>query len=129
MSKIFAEVLVLAAETFGAEAAAPDALLWSAGLLFVVEAVAAWRAFASRRALALAMALLALDALRPPLLPEAKRADEDAASADDEYDAEEVLVAGIRDASVDGEKAWLLHPRRRTEQTAGAAVAVANLIF
>ena len=75
------------------------------------------------------MALLALDALRPPLLPEAKRADEDAASADDEYDAEEVVVAGIRDASVDGEKAWLLHPRRRTEQTAGAAVAVANLIF
>lgn len=74
------------------------------------------------------MALLALDALRPPLLPEAKRADEDAASADDEH-GEEVVVAGIRDASVDGEKAWLLHPRRRTEQTAGAAVAVANLIF
>ena len=43
------------------------------------------------------MALLALDALRPPLLPEAKRADEDAASADDEYD-EEIVVAGIRDA-------------------------------
>ena len=74
------------------------------------------------------MALLALDALRPPLLPEAKRADEDAASADDEYD-EEIVVAGIRDASVDGEKAWLLFPKSRTEQTAGAAVAVANLIL
>lgn len=74
----------------------------------------------------MAIALLALDALRPLLL-EAKRADEDAASADDEYDEEVVhAVAGIRDASVDGEKAWLLHPKSRTEQT---AVAVANLIF
>lgn len=74
------------------------------------------------------MALLALDALRPLLL-EAKSADEDAAPVDDEYD-EEVAVAGIRDASVDGEKAWLLLPKSRTEQTAGAAVvAVTNLIF
>ena len=67
------------------------------------------------------MALLALDALRPLLL-EAKRADEDAAAP--------VVVAGIRDASVDGEKAWLLFPKSRTEQTAGAAaVAVTNFIF
>lgn len=101
--------------------------LWFAGLLFVA-AVAAWRAFASLLALALAIALLALDALRPLLL-EAKRADEDAASADDEYNEREAVVAGVRDASVDGEKAWLLLPKSRTEQTAGAAVAVTNLIF
>ena len=70
------------------------------------------------------MALLALDALRPLLL-EAKRADEDAAAPVVH------VVAGIRDVSVDGEKAWLLLPKSRTEQTAvaAAAVAVTNLIF
>lgn len=69
------------------------------------------------------MALLALDALRP--LPVAKRADD--ATADEEE--HEVVVAGIREESVEGEKAWLPHPcKSRTEQTAGAADDATSLI-
>ena len=77
-------------------------------------------AFASLLALALAMAVLALDALRPLLV--AKRADE----ADDDD-----VAAGIRDESEDGANAWLqgVHPNSRMEHTAGAAAAATNLIF
>jgi len=78
-------------------------------------------AFASLLALALAMAVLALDALRPLLV--AQRADE--------ADAEDV-AAGIRDGSEDGANALLqgVHPNSRMEHTtAGAAAAATNLIF
>ena len=74
-------------------------------------------AFASLLALALAMAVLALDALRPLLV--AQRADED-------------VAAGIRDESEDGANALLqgVHPNSRMEHTtAGAAAAATNLIF
>ena len=82
-------------------------------------------AFASLLALALAMAVLALDALRPLLV--AKRADE----ADDD-DEESEVAAGIRDESEDGANALLqgVHPKdSRMEHTAGAVAAAANLIF
>jgi len=77
-------------------------------------------AFASLLALALAMAALALDALRPLLV--AKRADDD----------DEDVAAGIRDESEDGANALLqgVHPKdSRMEHTAGAVAAAANLIF
>ena len=80
-------------------------------------------AFASLLALALAMAVLALDALRPLLV--AKRADE----VDDD---DEDVAAGIRDESEDGANALLqgVHPNSRMEHTtAGAAAAATNLIF
>ena len=75
-------------------------------------------AFASLLALALAMAVLALDALRPLLV--AQRADD------------EDVAAGIRDESEDGANALLqgVHPNSRMEHTtAGAAAAATNLIF
>jgi len=77
-------------------------------------------AFASLLALALAMAVLALDALRPLLV--AQRAD------DDDGD----VAAGIRDESKDGTNALLqgVRPNSRMEHTtAGAAAAATNLIF
>ena len=80
-------------------------------------------AFASLLALALAMAVLALDALRPLLV--AKRADDD-------DDDDEDVAAGIRDGSEDGANALLqgVHPNSRMEHTtAGAAAAATNLIF
>ena len=81
-------------------------------------------AFASLLALALAMAVLALDALRPLLV--AQRADDE---ADDD---DEDVAAGIRDGSEDGANALLqgVHPNSRMEHTtAGAAAAATNLIF
>lgn len=102
-------------ETPAKGAAAPDV-----SLLPAEPEVAA---FASLLALALAMVVLALDALRPLLV--AKRADE----ADDD---DEDVAAGIRDESEDGANALLqgVHPNSRMEHTtAGGAAAATNLIF
>ena len=98
-------------ETPAKGAAAPDV-----SLLPAEPEVAA---FASLLALALAMAALALDALRPLLV--AKRADDD----------DEDVAAGIRDESEDGANALLqgVLPNSRMEHTAGAAAAATNLIF
>ena len=99
---------VRVAETPAKGAAAPDV-----SLLPAEPEVAA---FASLLALALAMAVLALDALRPLLV--AQRADDD--------------DAGIRDESKDGTNALLqgVRPNSRMEHTtAGAAAAATNLIF
>ena len=106
---------VRVAETPAKGAAAPDV-----SLLPAEPEVAA---FASLLALALAMAVLALDALRPLLV--AKRADDD-------DDDDEDVAAGIRDGSEDGANALLqgVHPNSRMEHTtAGAAAAATNLIF
>ena len=107
-----AGVRVVLVETPAKGAAAPDV-----SLLPAEPEVAA---FASLLALALAMAVLALDALRPLLV--AQRAD------DDDGD----VAAGIRDESKDGTNALLqgVHPNSRMEHTtAGAAAAATNLIF
>lgn len=104
-------------ETPAKGAAAPDV-----SLLPAEPEVAA---FASLLALALAMAVLALDALRPLLV--AQRADDEADDDDDED-----VAAGIRDGSEDGANALLqgVHPNSRMEHTtAGAAAAATNLIF
>ncbi len=110
MSRILAEVV----ETLAKGEAAPVV-----SLLPVEPTAAAWRAFASLLALALAIALLALDALRPLLLV-AKRADD-----------EEDVAAGIRDASADGaeENANALLPNSRMEHAAGAAAAATTSLI
>jgi len=118
-------VAVVAVADATGVAAAPDA----SSLLTVEFAVGARRAFASLLALALAMASIALDALRPLLA--AKRAVEEEDDDDNDGDGgDKEGVAGIREASADGEKASLAHPNNsRRGEIAGAAVADTSLMF